>query len=79
MVVGPKTAIYSQAVQRNKTQYNNCERMVKKLIQLVPGNWESYINEIRASLDTTRALEAPTTSGDLAADKVKIYNKLKSL
>ena len=45
--------------------------MVKKLIQLEPGDWESYINEVRASLDTTRATEAPTTSGDLAADKVK--------
>ena len=49
MVVGSKTATYSQAVQCNKTQYyNNYERMVKKLIQLELGNWESYINEIRA-------------------------------
>ena len=45
--------------------------MVKKLIQLKPGDWESYINEIRASLDTTRASEAPSTLRDLAADKVK--------
>ena len=45
--------------------------MVKKLIQLGPGDWESYINEIKTLLDTTRATEAPTTSGDLAADKVK--------
>ena len=45
--------------------------MVKKLIQREPNNWESYINEIRASLDTTRASEAQTTTGDLAAEKVK--------
>ena len=42
------------------------ERMVKKLIQQELGDWESYINEIRASFDITRA-----TSGDLIADKVK--------
>ena len=69
MVVGSKTATYSQAVQRNKTQYNNYERMVKKLIQQEPGDGESYINEI-IIIDTTRASEAPTTSGDLAEDKV---------
>ena len=71
MVVESKTATFSQAAQRNKTQYSNYKRMVKKLIQLGPGDWESYINEIRASFDTTRATEAPTISGDLAADKVK--------
>ena len=71
MVVGSKTATYSQAVEHNKTQYNNYGRMVKELIQLDLGDWESYINEIRASLDTTRATEAPTTLGDLTADKVK--------
>ena len=54
-----------------KNQYNNYERMVKKLIQPEPGDRESYISEIRASLDTPRASKAPTTSGDLAADKVK--------
>ena len=71
MVVGSKAATYPQAVQRNKTQYNNHERMMKKLIQLEPGDWESYIQEVRASLDTNSATEAPTTSGDLAAEKVK--------
>ena len=45
--------------------------MLKKFIQLEPDDWESYINETRASLDTTRATEALTTSGDLAADKRK--------
>ena len=53
MVKGSKTATNSLAVQRNKTQYNNYVRMVKTIIQLEPGDWESYINEIRASLDTT--------------------------
>ena len=71
MVVGSMTATYSQAVQRNKIQYNNYERTVKKLIQLEPGDRENNINEIRASLDTNWTTEALTTSRDLAANKVK--------
>ena len=70
MIVGSKTTTYSQAVQHNKTQYNY-ERIVKKLIQLEPGDWEGYINEIRASLDTNKILETPNTKADLVADKVK--------
>ena len=46
-------------------------RIVKKLIQLEPGDWEGYINEIRASLDTNKISETPTTKADLVADKVK--------
>ena len=68
MIVGSKTTTYSQAVQCNKTQYNY-ERIVKKLIQLEPGDWEDYINEIRASLDTNKISETPTTKADLVADK----------
>ena len=70
MIVGSKTTTYSQAVQRNKTQYNY-ERIVKTLIQLEPGDWEGCINEIRASLDTNKISETPTTKADLVADKVK--------
>ena len=70
IIVGSKTTTYSQAVQRNKTQYNY-ERIVKKLIQLEPGDWEGYINEIRAPLDTNKISETPTTKADLVADKVK--------
>ena len=70
MIVGSKITTYSQAVQHNKTQYNY-ERIIKKLIQPEPGNWEGYINEIRASLDTHKILETPTTKADLVADKVK--------
>ena len=68
MIVGSKTTTYSQAVQRNKTQYNY-ERIVKKLIQLEPGDWEGYINEIIASLDTNKISETLTTKADLVADK----------
>ena len=70
MIVGSKTTTYSQADQRNKIKYNY-KRIVKKLIQLEPGDWEGYINEIRASLDTNKIPEKPTTKADLAADKVK--------
>ena len=52
--------------------------MVKKLIQVDPGDWESYINEIRASLDTIRASEAPTTSEDLAIDKEKTFTQTQT-
>ena len=60
MIVGSKTTTYSQAVQHNKTQYNY-KRIVKKLIQLEPSDWEGYISEIRASLDTNKISETPTT------------------
>ena len=70
MIVGSKTTTNSQGVQRNKTQYNY-ERIVKKLIQLEPGDWEGYINEISASFDTNNILETPNTKADLVADKVK--------
>ena len=67
MIVGSKTT----TVQRSKIQYNY-ERIVKKLIQLEPGDWEGYINKIRASLDTNKIPETPTTKADLVADKMKI-------
>ena len=70
IIVGSKTTTYSQAIQCNKTQYNY-EGIVKKLIQLEPGDWEGYINEIRASLDTNKISETPTTKADLVADKMK--------
>ena len=70
MIVGSKTTTYSQAIQHNKTQYNY-ERIAKKLIQLEPGNWEGYTNEITVSLDTNKISETPTTKADLVADKVK--------
>ena len=70
MIVGSKTTTYSQAVQRNKIQYNY-ERIVKKLIRLEPGDWEGYINEIRASLDNNKIPETLTTKVDLVIDKVK--------
>ena len=41
------------------------------MIQLEPSDWEGYINEISASLDTNKILETPTTKADLVADKVK--------
>ena len=66
LVVSPKTTTYSQAVQHNIFPYNKYETIVKTLIQLKLGGWESLINKIKASLDTTRASDASTTSVDLA-------------
>ena len=70
MIVGSKTTTDSQAVQCNKIQYNN-ERIVKKLIELDQGDWEGYIKEIRASVDTNKIPETPKTKADLVTDKVK--------
>ena len=53
LVVGSKTTTYSQTVRHNKSPYKNYETIVKTLIQLEPGDWKSFINEIKASLDTT--------------------------
>ena len=71
LVVGSKTMTYSRAVQRNKSPYNKYETILKTLIQLKLGDWESFINKIKASLDTTRAADIPTTSVDLAENKVE--------
>ena len=72
MIIGAKTTTSSQAVQHNKTQYNY-EKIVKKLIQLEPGDWEGYINEIRASHDTNKIPKTLITKADLVADKVKTH------
>ena len=64
LVVGSKTTTYSQAVQPNKFPYK-----FKTLIRLEQGKWESFINKIKASLDTTRATDVSTRSVDLAENK----------
>ena len=69
LIVGSKTTIYSQAVQRNKSSHKKYETIVKTLIQLEPGDWESFINKIKASLDTYRAADTSTTLIDLAENK----------
>ena len=69
LVVASKTTTYSQVVQCNKSPYKKYETIVKTLIQLEPGDWESFINKIKASSDTTRAADTPTTSVDLAENK----------
>ena len=69
LIVGSKTTIYSQAVQHNKSPYNKYEMIVKTLIQLELGDWESFINHFKVSLDTTRAADTSTTSVDLAENK----------
>ena len=61
LVAGSKTTAYSQAAQRNKSPYKY-ETIVKTLIQLELGDWESFINKMIASLDTTRAADTSTTS-----------------
>ena len=43
--------------------------IVKTLIQLELGDWESFIYKIKALLDTTRAADASTTSADLGENK----------
>ena len=73
LVVGSKTSTYSQAVQHNKSPYNKYETIVKILIQLEPGDWESFINKIKALLDTTRATGTPTTSVDLVENKEESF------
>ena len=46
LVIGSKTTTYSRGVQREKSPYNNYEKIVKALILLEPGDWESFINNI---------------------------------
>ena len=75
-IVGSKTMTYSQAVLRNK--YNKFKMIVKTLIQLEPGNWESFINKIKALLDTTRAADASNTSVDLAENKEELSAQTQS-
>ena len=48
-VVGSNTYTYSQTVQRGKNEIEYGE-MVKKLIQLDPSDWGSFINEIKTSV-----------------------------
>ena len=69
LFIGSKTTTYSQAVQPNKSPCNKYETIVKTLIQLEPGEWESFINRIKASLDTTSAADVSTRSVDLAENK----------
>ena len=73
LVVGSKTTTYSRAVLHNKSPYSKYETIVITLIQLKSGDWESLINKIKASLDTTRAADASTTSVDLAENKEKSF------
>ena len=74
LVESSKTTRYSQAVQRNKSPYNKCEMIFKTLIQLEPGDWESFINKIKALLDTTKATDTSITSVDLAENKTTTPN-----
>ena len=69
LVLGSQTTTYSQAVQPNKSPYNKYETIVKTLIQLEPGEWESFINKIKACLDAIGATDASTRSVDLAENK----------
>ena len=78
LVVGSKNTTYSQTVQPNKSPYNKYETVVKTLIQLEPGEWESFINKIKASLDTTRATDASTRSVDLAENKEELSAKTQT-
>ena len=63
--VSSKTTIYSQAVQLNKSTDYIYERIVKTLIQLNPGYWESFINKIKAVLNTTRTTNASVNLSEI--------------
>ena len=69
LVVGSKTTTYSQAVQHKKSLYNKYVMIVKILIQLEPGDWERFVNKIKALLDNTRAADTSTTLVDLVVNK----------
>ena len=69
LVVGSKNTTYFQAVQLNISSYIKYEMIVKRLIQLGSGDWESFINKIKTSLDTTRAPDASTRLVDIAENK----------
>ena len=64
LVADSKIITYFQAGQRNKSQYNKWETIVKTLIRLEAGDWE-----IKASHDTTRAADTSTISVDLAENR----------
>ena len=49
MVVESNTTTYSQAVQQGKNQHDKHEEFVKTLIQLDPGDWVSFISDMKAS------------------------------
>ena len=77
IVSGSQTITYSQTVQRGKippVQENKYEQIVKKLIQLEPNDWKSFVNEIKASLDhykidTIKVAEAQSKLKDLTTKK----------
>ena len=76
MVVVSTTPAYSHAVQRRKGPNNECKEIVKTLIQLEPGDLESFINDIKVSLElgknnTTRVSEASFIRKNLTENKDK--------
>ena len=80
MVAGSKIPAYSHVVQRGKASLKKYEEIVKTLIRLEPSNWESFINEIKASLelgknDTTRASEAPSAQTQTSMEKINLEEK----
>ena len=63
-----------------KKQHDKYEEFVKTLIQLDPGDWGNFINEMKASLkleknDTTTTSETPTMQNN-PADKGKSSTKI---
>ena len=80
MVVESNTTTYSQTVQQGKKQHDKYEEFVKTLIQLDPGDWGSFINKMKASLEldktnTTTTLETPKKQSN-PADKGKFAAKI---
>ena len=50
IVIGSKTPAYYHVAQRGKAPHKKYEEIMKTLIQLETGDWESFINE-KASLE----------------------------
>ena len=63
--VGSNTYTYSQVVRgKNEIKY---EEMVKKLIQLDPSDWGSFINEIKTSIGN-KPYKVPTMQGKISTN-----------
>ena len=74
MVVESNTTTYTQAVQQEKNN-NKYEEFVKTLIQLDPGDWGNFINEMKASLKVGKN-DTTTTMQNNPADKGKFSTKV---
>ena len=83
MIAGSKTPTYSKGVQKGKVPHKKYEEIMKTLIYLEPDGWESFINEINASLEleknyTVIASETISTLRDGGANKGKPSTQIQA-